>query len=287
MKMGKMENTELYKSLLEVQKSIHESPEILSKGAKGYNYYYANLEAVLDFVKPHLIKNGLLLTFGGDNGEFRSDKSTAAVSTLIIHAETGQWMECMMTIPLNKTVRTKSKALRDENDKFIRDDKGKPVMEDFVIFEEYTPQDYGAAVSYARRYGVLSILGLVAEDKDAKLNLKDNDDIQNDSNVAPTTQDKPEQSEPVKPTPEEKKPSDVPKSTPDVIRQSDTEKPKATPRRTATATPAGIESYSEEQYAPEESKAPDQGTELKMPTAEPTAEESKTAAPKPPRRRND
>jgi len=131
MKFAKVDQPNLFKALAIVSEELEN--EKLIKSSKGYGYKYANLATVLDYLKPALKKAGLVVTQGGDNGDFRGDINTATVTTFVVHVDSGEYLSTQVTIPLNKPL----------------------------------PQDYGSAITYARRYTLLSIFGLVAEDDDA------------------------------------------------------------------------------------------------------------------------
>src|SRR6266705_2669653 len=89
---------------------------------------YADLAAVLDVVKPPLRDAGLLLVQGASTNGGES----VNVETTIFHVTSLQWVRTILT-------------LRPE----------KP-----------TPQGCGSAITYARRYGLLAMCGIAAEDDD-------------------------------------------------------------------------------------------------------------------------
>jgi len=92
---------------------------------------YAGLPTVLEAVLPTLNKNGLVLSQAPCTNEDR-----IGVKTTLIHAESGEYIESEFTMALSK------------ND----------------------PQGAGSAITYARRYAIISILGLnVDEDDDGNL----------------------------------------------------------------------------------------------------------------------
>jgi hypothetical protein len=97
---------------------------------------YADLNAVWNTVRKPLAKWGLAVTqIGGQSGD-----GTLALTTMLIHTS-GQYVAGTMTLPLTKL----------------------------------TPQEAGSAVTYARRYGLSAILGLVTEkDDDAEGAMKRN-----------------------------------------------------------------------------------------------------------------
>lgn len=89
---------------------------------------YADLGAVLDAVKEALEANNLCAPQFPDHlGQ------EPALTTMLIH-ESGQWMSG--TYPL------------------------------MVTDKEHTPQGYGSALTYARRYGLSAVLGVIADTDD-------------------------------------------------------------------------------------------------------------------------
>lgn len=88
---------------------------------------YATLDAILEAIKPLLSKHGLLLL-----QSVEPDPDMAKVKTVIAHVEDGRTVESTV-------------ALR-------------PVKPD--------PQGMGSAITYCRRYGVATILGLANEEDD-------------------------------------------------------------------------------------------------------------------------
>lgn len=90
---------------------------------------YANLEEVLDTAKPVLDKHELTLTQFPCGG----GPEVVGLTTLLAH-DSGQWMMATVYMPLAK---------RD-------------------------PQAAGSALTYARRYGAMAVLGMAAEDDDGE-----------------------------------------------------------------------------------------------------------------------
>lgn len=103
-----------------------ETANVKTKTGADYSYQYISLPLVWTTVKEELAKNKLTLVQGC---ELVDGKTT--ITTLIAH-ETGQWVEfsCPMPIP----------------------DAG--------------PQAVGSAITYGRRYGLMSALGIFAADDD-------------------------------------------------------------------------------------------------------------------------
>ena len=101
----------------------------VSKDAKNpfFKSRYASLPNILEAIREPLEKSGVVVSQfpSGVNG----------LSTILIHSESGEWMEDTYTMPVAK-----------QND----------------------PQAVGSAITYARRYALASSLGLnVDEDDDA------------------------------------------------------------------------------------------------------------------------
>lgn len=92
---------------------------------------YANIEAIIDACSPELEKQGLMFMQTLDDEGI--EPGQVLIITRIIHIETNQWVESRLKIT--------AKAA--------------------------TPQDLGGAVTYARRYSLVTILGLTPEDDDA------------------------------------------------------------------------------------------------------------------------
>ena len=98
---------------------------------------YATLGSVLDAINKPLLDAGVvLLQPAVDLGE-RDEHgkiAIATVRTLLVHAESGESFETTTSIPLVKA----------------------------------DPQGYGSALTYARRYAILGLLGLAPEDDDGQ-----------------------------------------------------------------------------------------------------------------------
>lgn len=90
---------------------------------------YASLESVIDSAKPVLAEHELAVLQGP--GELHGNALT--VTTRIVHTS-GEWIESDLQIPLAKA----------------------------------DPQAAGSAITYARRYGLMAMLGMPAVDDDAE-----------------------------------------------------------------------------------------------------------------------
>lgn len=129
MKMSN-ENTQIIKALLKVQEEI-KNPKKTEENPS-YKSKYAPLDQILNEVRVLLSKHGLVMIqdTGGD------DEGNVVVSTTLLH-ESGGWIQ---TSPLIvKPTARKASA---------------------------TPQEMGSAITYARRYQLMSLLGIAGEDED-------------------------------------------------------------------------------------------------------------------------
>ena len=114
-------------------KAQAEMPKLLADSDNPYyKSKYIALADLIKEVRPVLAKYGLAVIQGvSGDGE-----KAVIITTRIIH-ESGEWIEEAFTMPV---VAKGSK--------------------------EATPQDYGAAVTYARRYSLAGILGVASEEDD-------------------------------------------------------------------------------------------------------------------------
>jgi len=116
------------KALLEVQKGL----DPVHKGRQGYGYKYADLPAVMDACLEGLNKAGIVVV----QSPAITDKNAACVVTKLIHAESGEGISGVIEVPYGEA--------------------GKMSI----------AQAYGSAMTYARRYALVSMLGIVTEDDD-------------------------------------------------------------------------------------------------------------------------
>src|SRR5574343_291930 len=126
-----MEMSEQVDKLFEALVGVHTDLMMVKADSKvqagAVKYKYASLEAVLETIKPVLGHAGLAIS------QFPSHvpDGDVGLTTLVIH-ESGQWLRDTMSIPLAKK----------------------------------DAQGYGSALSYARRYGIMAVLGLATDDDD-------------------------------------------------------------------------------------------------------------------------
>ena len=92
-----------------------------------FNSNYADLQGMLASIKPTMAVHGLAAIQSADEG----NGVVLVVTTRIIHS-TGEWIECAAAVGI----------------------------------EKQTPQGYGSAISYGRRYGLQAALGLSVLDEE-------------------------------------------------------------------------------------------------------------------------
>lgn len=116
----------VYTALLSAQRDF--SAVVKNKQNPHLKNFYADLGAVLEAVTEPLANHGLLIVqrFGGDH-------ASPVLITELVHAESGQ--SITSTLPI---------ICKDQSD----------------------PQKLGGAITYARRYSLLALLSLTAEDDD-------------------------------------------------------------------------------------------------------------------------
>jgi hypothetical protein len=101
--------------------------KIPTKTGASYGYKYADLADALSMVRPILKKHGLAITQTATN----PDHDTVAIHTTLFHAS-GEWLSfAPLLLPNGRTA-----------------------------------QETGSAITYGRRYALLAVLGLAAEDDD-------------------------------------------------------------------------------------------------------------------------
>lgn len=121
--------TKLAKAMLGVQKVV--GPAFKDKFNGFTQSKYATLNSVMEACGEALTNAGIWITqypVPVDGG----NSSLLGLVTKIVHAESGEWQSSLLVMPLPK------------ND----------------------PQGYGSALTYARRYGLSALVGIVTEDDD-------------------------------------------------------------------------------------------------------------------------
>lgn len=116
-------------AMLQAQRQI-ENADIDSDNPH-FRSRYASLQSVLEACKKPLNGAGIFFI----QAPVALDcKDCLGLVTRLTHAESGQWLEATMAMPLQKV----------------------------------DPQGMGSAITYARRYSLMAILGIAAEDDDAE-----------------------------------------------------------------------------------------------------------------------
>jgi len=119
------EVNEIFKAQIALQAEL----ENIAKDSKGYGYNYTSLEKLIAYVKPKLAKHGM----GFIQTNTTTEDGKIGVTTRLIH-ESGQWVEDTLVanlVPLAK-------------------------------MNEY--QVAGSVITYFRRYGLASILGIASDE---------------------------------------------------------------------------------------------------------------------------
>lgn len=122
--------SELSRALLNVQKSIQPASKDATNPYLGNKY--ASLASVIESCRALLTQNQILLTQTPVCAPLELGGGYLALETRLTHVDSGQWMQSVLVMPLPK------------ND----------------------PQGLGSAITYARRYAISAILGIVTEDDD-------------------------------------------------------------------------------------------------------------------------
>ncbi len=122
------EITDLAKALLSVQAQLQ--PALKDAENSFTKSSYATLNSVMDTCREALLANGILIT----QFPVPAENGHLGLATKLIHAESGQWHSSLAVVPLPKA----------------------------------DPQGYGSAQTYARRYALCAMLGIVTEDDDGE-----------------------------------------------------------------------------------------------------------------------
>lgn len=115
---------ELSKALTAFQKSAPKITKDRTAKMRGYEYNYADLSSIMDKVRGNLADNKLSIIQSPSHSS-----GEATLTTLVAHGS-GEWVEDQMQLK---------------------------IMQD-------TPQGQGSAITYARRYMLCAMLGIVADD---------------------------------------------------------------------------------------------------------------------------
>ena len=115
---------ELAKSMIGVQQELVPA---LKDGINDYTQSsYATLKSVMEVCKSILLSHGIWLT----QYPVPVNSGNLGLVTKIVHAASGQWQSSLIEMPLAKS----------------------------------DPQGYSSAITYARRYGLSAMIGIITED---------------------------------------------------------------------------------------------------------------------------
>ena len=123
------EITELAKTLLKVQRQLQ--PVLKDSENPFTKSWYASLKSVMAACRDALFDNGIWLC---QSPVPVDSPGCLGLVTKLTHAESGQWQSSLAVVPLPKA----------------------------------DPQGLGSAITYARRYTLCAMLGIVTEDDDAE-----------------------------------------------------------------------------------------------------------------------
>lgn len=121
--------TNLAKAILKVQAAV----EGVARDSTNPHFKsrYASLEAVVTTIRPHCVEAGIVVTQAA--GEV-TDKGHVPVETMLIHAESGEWMKATFALPSSKA----------------------------------DAQGFGSAISYASRYSLMAMFNIPPTDDDGE-----------------------------------------------------------------------------------------------------------------------
>ena len=123
---------ELSRAMLQIQRNL--LPALKDATNPFTRSNYATLNSVMESCRDELLTHGIWLTQLPCPAPVELGAGHIGLETRLIHAESGQWISSMAVIPLPK------------ND----------------------PQGMGSAITYARRYSLCAMLGIVTEDDDGE-----------------------------------------------------------------------------------------------------------------------
>ncbi len=146
------EITELAKAMLQVQQQL--SPARKDGQNPFTNSRYSTLGSVMETCRKILITNGIWVT----QYPVPVDAGHLGLVTKLVHAESGQWQSSLLMMPLAK------------ND----------------------PQGYGSAITYARRYALSALVGIITENDDDAESACNRGNTRNSSGKNPKTSPAPQ-----------------------------------------------------------------------------------------------
>jgi len=117
---------ELAKALINVQRTLQ--PALKDRENTFAKSRYATFNSVMDSCREALLTNGIWMS----QYPVPAEPGHLGLVTKLTHAESGQWQSSLLVMPLPKS----------------------------------DPQGYGSGLTYARRYALSAMLGMVTEDDD-------------------------------------------------------------------------------------------------------------------------
>lgn len=123
---------ELATALIDVQRQMAPATKDAKNPFIGNNY--ATLNSVMESCRDILLAHGIWLTQLPVPAPLELGAGYLGLMTKLTHAESGQWQSSLTVIPLPKA----------------------------------DPQGMGSAITYARRYALTAMLGMITEDDDAE-----------------------------------------------------------------------------------------------------------------------
>lgn len=143
----------LFNAMFEMQKKAR----TLQKTKRGFNYRYTPLDEILDFLRPILIENQILMTQPVLDIDGR-----VAVKTILYHLPSGESWENTAVGPKDAygTV-TQKKTYKDKKGVTIEEVAELPKIPDLDML---VTQKIGNDITYLRRYSLSSIFGLASDE---------------------------------------------------------------------------------------------------------------------------
>jgi hypothetical protein len=180
MKMNKSDSiANLASALSNLQSHIDDA----YKSRQGYGYKYADIESVLNVVRPHLKENGLSIMPMPGKIEYINDNIP-----LVSIDERIKTVKELIELTNKCTNEKEYRLLKELKDDYINlypsikidittilmHNSGEWISSDTSIISEYkkgmsSAQSIGSALTYARRYALASFLGIAQSDDDATL----------------------------------------------------------------------------------------------------------------------
>ena len=117
---------ELAKALINVQRTLQ--PALKDRENTFAKSRYATFNSVMDSCREALLSNGIWMS----QYPVPAESGHLGMVTKLTHAESGQWQSSLLVMPLPKS----------------------------------DPQGYGSGLTYARRYALSAMLGMITEDDD-------------------------------------------------------------------------------------------------------------------------